>query len=393
MQQSKVIISEKNNPIGERILASFFYTISAAGIILFILGIMIGRIPLDFSFLISLFVFCLFEGIFLFYAFQLSKLGCVYFDLENNKYKKVYDFGFLKIGRWKKLPFIEYLSISRFSGTYETHLKFLDDEEHIIFIADTYQEIFSIAYDTAKQINVGFYDEVNPNTPYWVDKKQDKKSLLKGLGLYVEKPTCVLPSNNKFEIQNKKKIIVSEGQKALWKRAAAALFFTISLIYIVYFIAVIFEILGYIKFTTPALFYVLFYYLLVGVIAAVSYFNTLVTIIVIEFDLHHNCFRKIHNYGWFKRKKKWKCTPEIEYISLYYQERDSGYEVSLWDENNKALELFKGNNLGETFRLAYEVAHLHKVDLYNATDFNNSYWIDMELSKEELFQELIRKNK
>lgn len=393
MKEGNIIISEKNNALWERILAALFYTISIAGLLLFLLGIFIGRIPIDSFFIISLFIFFLFEGIFLFYAFQLSKLSSIHFDLRNNKYKRVFDIGFIKIGFWKSLPFIEYISISKFTGTYETHLQFLDEEKHIIFIAATYSEIFSITYDTAKHVNIGFYDEVNPNNTYWVDTTKDKTALLKELGLFSEKPSCLLPSNSSFSIQDRKLTCISEGQKELWKRVAAALFYTISVVYIVYFIAVIFELLGYIEFSTPSLFRYLFYYLLVAVIASVAYFNSLVTVVEIEFDVNHNCFRHIHNYGWIKRYKDWKCIPQVEYISLYYQESDTGYEVSLWSKNNKALELFKGNNLGETFRLAHEVAQLFKVDLYNATDFNNSYWVDMKLPKEELFQELIRRNR
>lgn len=182
MSQENIIISEKNNPLWERILAAFFYTISATGIIMFCLALIIEPINFDGYLILGTFIFLLFEGIFLFYAFQLSKLSRVYFDLENNKYKRVYDIGFIKLGFWKTLPFIEYISISKFTGTYETHLKFLDDDEHIIFIADTYVEIFSIAYDTAKQINVGFYDEVNTNNAYWVDTTIAKKKFIKRLG-------------------------------------------------------------------------------------------------------------------------------------------------------------------------------------------------------------------
>lgn len=217
------------------------------------------------------------------------------------------------------------------------------------------------------------------------------------MGLYVENPTCLLPSNDKFVIQNKEISCISEGQKDIWKRVIASLFFTLSIFYIfifavyIYFLSI--DNLVFLEKQIPPLFVYLMLRLFIPVITITFFTKAQVNVVQIEFDTHHSCFREIHNYGWFKRKKKWKCIPIIEYISLYYQERDSGYEVSLWSENNKALELFKGNNLGETFRLAHEVAQLFEVDLYNATDFHDSYWVDMTLSKEELFQELIKRNK
>ena len=387
-----IIISERNNPLWERILSFFFYALALGGSVLYFTNFEsnLGYI------IVGGFIFLLCEGILLFYAFQLSAITAVYFDLDNNQYKKVYDIGFAKLGFWKKLPFIEYISIEYHYGTYEAHLKFLDNNYQILFIADTYIDIFSIVYDTAKQIKVGMYDTVK-NNQYWVDLTKDKNELLADIGLYVEPVKCTLPNDLKFK-RNKRKITsVQEGQKSLFIRILSAMVFTLGTVYVIAFLLFCLSIYtndnSYLLSFFSVKVLVVLGYLLVPVLLGNIYLKNLIAVVSVQYDKHHNIYRTVYNYGWVSKKENWKCLPEMDYASMFYNAVDGNYEVVLFDVHKKSINMFNGNPLGETFRLTYELAMLLHIEMLNATDWDNQYWVDLTRHKSDLYQELKNKNR
>ena len=109
MEEKKIIISEGNRPFWQSVIASFFYTISVVLTGMFFFGYEIfpseGVSPRwDFG-VIWLAITCAAQGV------LFSSVKRVFFDLEIKRYKIQHSVGPIRLGRWKSLPEVEYVSV------------------------------------------------------------------------------------------------------------------------------------------------------------------------------------------------------------------------------------------------------------------------------------------
>jgi len=105
-----IITSERARPWWQKLLAIVLY-----GLMLFFIGLMIygayhypgshGFRAFVSSFNCALFTFVV--------ALRFSVVTSVCFDMKDRRYKKQYKVGPVKVGRWKQLPDIEYVSVFR----------------------------------------------------------------------------------------------------------------------------------------------------------------------------------------------------------------------------------------------------------------------------------------
>jgi hypothetical protein len=81
-----------------------------------------------------------------------------------------------------------------------------------------------------------------------------------------------------------------------------------------------------------------------------------------------------------------RCTQIVspEYISVFLNHKTDGlivYEVNLWYNTNKHLELYERPDIIEALKIGFELSEELDINLYDATDPHNSRWIDKDATK------------
>jgi hypothetical protein len=95
-------------------------------------------------------------------------------------------------------------------------------------------------------------------------------------------------------------------------------------------------------------------------------------------DLKKMLFRPTFEVGPLKLGR-WTQIKSPEYISVFQSQ--TAYEINLWYQTNKHLELYKRDNYVDALRMAFELSEELDIDLYDATDPHNSRWIDKKATK------------
>lgn len=78
--------------------------------------------------------------------------------------------------------------------------------------------------------------------------------------------------------------------------------------------------------------------------------------------------------GPFTFRKRWKDLKKLEYISVFKTE--NGYEVNLWYNKNKIINLFVFDNFDEVIKKAFFFAEKLDIDLLDARERGYHKWID-----------------
>lgn len=136
MKDKNVIISEGNRSFWQILVATLCYTLAALLLAMFFFGYQplsdksVNSIG-DFSFL-YIGVMCISQGI------LFSTVKNIYFDIGNREMKEEYQVGPIKIGKWRTLPEIEYVSVFRQpkvegSFIFETNLWYKTNKHYNIY--------------------------------------------------------------------------------------------------------------------------------------------------------------------------------------------------------------------------------------------------------------------
>jgi hypothetical protein len=173
MENKNIIISEGVRPLWQTLLATAFFTLAVIMFGMFFFGYEL--FPADgISNKGNFGVFyiataCTAQGI------LFSSVKSVLFDLGKNKFKEEYGVGPLRLGRWKKLPKIEYVSVFRQlkgngSYTYEVNLWFKKNRSLTIYENGDLKTTFAMGESTAKALNVDLLNATEPNAFKWVNR-------------------------------------------------------------------------------------------------------------------------------------------------------------------------------------------------------------------------------
>ncbi|MCK0188726.1 hypothetical protein [Arenibacter sp. F20364] len=172
MEDKKIIISEGVRPLWQTLIAATFFTLAVIMLGMFFFGY--EPFPVDgISNKGNFGVFyiataCTVQGI------LFSSVKSILFDIRKNRFKKEYGVGPLRLGRWKKLPKIEYVSVFRqlkenSSHTYEVNMWMKGNKSFTIYESGDLETTFAMGENTAKSLDVNLLDATAPNDFKWVD--------------------------------------------------------------------------------------------------------------------------------------------------------------------------------------------------------------------------------
>lgn len=169
--KENIIVSEKQRPLWQRVIASLFLT---SAVILFAYTIyranLIDDHLIDFGHQIELVIYLTGFGI----AFSFHK--SVYIDLNNSKFRSTIEIGPLKIGQWKSISNYKYISIFHQplqdgNKIFEVNLWFDRNKHWELYEKFDFIEAFEIGYKISEFLNIDLLDATIPNNYKWVDKK------------------------------------------------------------------------------------------------------------------------------------------------------------------------------------------------------------------------------
>ena len=163
-------------------------------------------------------------------------------------------------------------------------------------------------------------------------------------------------------------LIVSQGNRPLWMRILAALFFTYML-YLVYELCLLFYYRGFSAFSSKTLpsFAELIGYSLSG---GITFCITKTVLIDTDNDLLISRFC----VGPFSHDVKSR-VPELEYVAVFFDSKEN-YEVNLWYVGNKHYRMYDFDEKKTAMKFAEMVSEKLNIDLLDATEKGNSKWID-----------------
>ena len=170
-ENRNIIISEGNRPLWQRIVAALLYTIAIFSLVKFFTVFEFTtaskKLKGSFSLLeVSIFIFTI--------AIGFSVVKDVLFDLKNRKYKIQYCVGPIKVGKWQKLPEIEYVSVFKQPKEegefiYETNLWYNRNLHFNVYENTELDPTFSMGVNVAKILNVRLLDATIANKSKWVN--------------------------------------------------------------------------------------------------------------------------------------------------------------------------------------------------------------------------------
>lgn len=181
MEKKNVIISEGERPIWQLVIASLFYTLSIFiiayyfyqfGSIIFIYPI--RAITATVPFLILAFCAML-------VGLRFSMKNIMFFDLENRKFKDQYRVGPFKMGRWKLLPKLEYVSVFKNTrGFFEINIWYIQHkryrERHFnIYNYIDEEDALESGFYIANQLNIKLLDSTEKNNYKYLDMSELKE--------------------------------------------------------------------------------------------------------------------------------------------------------------------------------------------------------------------------
>ncbi|MEL1244703.1 hypothetical protein AAEO56_10560 [Flavobacterium sp. DGU11] len=113
------------------------------------------------------------------FVFMLWMVIYIKFDVAGRRFKKEYTVGLLRLGMWRKLPQIDYISVFKQLGSsdegeslfirYDVNVWYNDTKHFTIYTHPDKSQSYSMAMRLAVKLNVDMLDATIPNDFKWVE--------------------------------------------------------------------------------------------------------------------------------------------------------------------------------------------------------------------------------
>ena len=179
MKNSNIIVSERNRPFWQIVIASLFFAFAFV-----LLGFSLYNADWKDGSLKDLrhnlkSVICL-VGFGIGFSFQKS----VYIDIDKSKFRSTFEIGPIKLGQWKTINNYEYVSVFNQpqvdgNNVFEVNLWYDKNKHWELYEKYDFEEAFLIGYKISEQLNIDLLDATIPNDYKWVDKVELKQNVSK----------------------------------------------------------------------------------------------------------------------------------------------------------------------------------------------------------------------
>jgi len=173
VEKNLVIISTKDKPIWQIVLAAIFFTIA-----IFLIGLSFYNIQfsLDESLIKKRISLLELIAVFTLGGISFSVKNSMFFDLEKKKFKDQFSVGPFKIGKWQDLPPLNYVSVfSNTRGFFEINLWYNRNKHFNIYTYYDKEEALETGYYIANQLHIKLLDATKRNNYTYLDMNKLKE--------------------------------------------------------------------------------------------------------------------------------------------------------------------------------------------------------------------------
>lgn len=178
-----IIITEKNRPLWQKVLATLSYALMFMfiGLMLFALYYFQGRDA--FKAFISSFNFAFFM---LIIGLRFSVITSIWFDIKGRRYKKEYRVGPVRVGKWEQLPDIEYISVFRQAVSlpgeddghvFNVNVWYGHNQHFTIYTNAVSKSAYDMALYIASRLKIELLDATDPLNKVWFTPWVESESL------------------------------------------------------------------------------------------------------------------------------------------------------------------------------------------------------------------------
>lgn len=174
--EKNIIVSEKQRPLWQRIIAALFFTAAFALMLYMIIYVnWTDKNAINIGYDIKTVIYLIGFGV----AFSFHQ--SVYIDIENSKFRTTIEIGPVKLGQWKTINSYEYVSIfhqplSDGDKIFEVNLWYDRNKHWELYEKYDYKEAFLIGFEISELLNIDLLDATIPNNYKWIDKKASKEA-------------------------------------------------------------------------------------------------------------------------------------------------------------------------------------------------------------------------
>lgn len=173
---ANIIISEGKRPFWQICFAAFFFAATVVLVIMSVLSMFSSNIVPALNFIYSLdFAISTFA-----LGLRSSVVINICFDLKHSKYKKEFAVGPIKVGKWRYLPNIDYISVFKQSlrrdgegepviYIYNVNVWYDTSKHFTIYSNEEPEPAFEMARYMALKLHIDVLDATEPNDFKWID--------------------------------------------------------------------------------------------------------------------------------------------------------------------------------------------------------------------------------
>ena len=171
VEDKNFIISEGNRPLWQRVIAAVLYTAILLLLYMFFIGLEFTletkKLKGSFS-LIEIAIFLLMPSL------SFSVVKDLLFDINNKQYKIQYCVGPIKVGNWRPLPNVEYVSVFKQllqdgEYVYEVNLWYHRNRHFELYKISDVATAFEMGKHIAQGLDIKLLDATVPNKNKWIE--------------------------------------------------------------------------------------------------------------------------------------------------------------------------------------------------------------------------------
>lgn len=160
-------ISEGIRPLWQTIIAALFYTAALVSLYFFY-----KTFSIDFSKKKVIAYFDIFEITSLLFSVgvSFSVVKDYQFDFKNKQFKIIYRVGAIKIGKWRALKSLDYISVfKKNESKYFVNLWYNKNKHFKLSIHNTAEDAITMGKELAKRLKIELLDATDPHNSKWLD--------------------------------------------------------------------------------------------------------------------------------------------------------------------------------------------------------------------------------
>ncbi|EDP98525.1 hypothetical protein U8527_21185 [Kordia algicida OT-1] len=165
--KDEVIISQGNRSLWHNILAAFFYAVTISCVVFFFYSL---EFSFETEYVKNEVAFIQVAILSASAAFFYSVIQTYYFDFKNNQYKHERAILMFKLGKWKPLPALEYVSVfKKDDDFYQVNVWYVGNKHFKIYQMFDEAEALEVGKKLAKTLQIDLLDATVANNSKWIE--------------------------------------------------------------------------------------------------------------------------------------------------------------------------------------------------------------------------------